>query len=235
MKKLSSQGQSFAEEIASQHHLSPDTASLMIQAVARGNGSMAQFTCPELGSVQWMKGGMTMVGDMFNDRLKARVNDLCGAVSARLPKDDLFEPEDAGEGVARTGNSWWPAELGNPSSSGSQNDVRYAVFPSSRRLAIQEKGVTRIYDTADHRIGGVGQQQGGDSRVTFTSQHGKVSLGTLKLILPENPRAEETSPPPRSEGSDPLVLLEKLGALRDAGIISEDEFLQKKKEILSRI
>ena len=29
---------------------------------------------------------------------------------------------------------WWPADLGDPSTSGAQNDMRYAFFPDERRL-----------------------------------------------------------------------------------------------------
>jgi hypothetical protein len=48
--------------------------------VAAGGGTLAQFNCnhPELGgNGQWMSGGMTMVGDMFNYGLKATVSGLC--------------------------------------------------------------------------------------------------------------------------------------------------------------
>jgi len=46
-------------------------------ALARGNGSMAQFNHPELGgNGQWMP-GMIMIGEMFNHALKAKVNALC--------------------------------------------------------------------------------------------------------------------------------------------------------------
>ena len=29
---------------------------------------------------------------------------------------------------------WWPKDLGEPSSTGSQNDMTYAVFPDKHRL-----------------------------------------------------------------------------------------------------
>ena len=35
---------------------------------------------------------------------------------------------------------WWPQELGEPASSGGQNDVRYAFFPEKRRLLIETGG-----------------------------------------------------------------------------------------------
>ena len=56
--------------------------------------------------------------------------------------------------------NWYPSELGNPSSSGSQNNIRYGYFPQTRRLAIDYNGSVTIYDTLDHNIGGVSQQIG---------------------------------------------------------------------------
>ncbi|MCL2722769.1 MAG: SHOCT domain-containing protein [Treponema sp.] len=37
------------------------------------------------------------------------------------------------------------------------------------------------------------------------------------------------------EKDDPIKLLEKLGELKSAGVLTEDEFSEKKKELLSRI
>jgi hypothetical protein len=79
-----------------------------------------------------------------------------------------------------TSANWWPADLGVPSASGGQNDARYAIFPSTRRLAIQMTGVTRVFDTGEHRIGGVQQQQGGRAgTVSFTSQFGTFDISSL--------------------------------------------------------
>lgn len=39
----------------------------------------------------------------------------------------------------------------------------------------------------------------------------------------------------RTDDVDPLEMLERLGKLRDAGVVSEDEFLAKKAEILGRL
>jgi hypothetical protein len=45
----------------------------------------AQFDYRELaGASQWMPGGMTMVGDMFNNGLKAKVDGLCSELSQIL-------------------------------------------------------------------------------------------------------------------------------------------------------
>jgi hypothetical protein len=78
---------------------------------------------------------------------------------------------------------WWPDGLGEPSATGSQNDLRYAYFSASRRLAVQKGGATILYDTGDHRIGGVSQQQqNNDGGATFTSQNGNVLLSDLKVV-----------------------------------------------------
>jgi hypothetical protein len=77
---------------------------------------------------------------------------------------------------------WWPHNLGQPSSSGSQNDVRYAFFPDARRLAVKQNGNVTLYDSDDHRINGVSQQQGGSSSLAFNSQKGNVKVDGLKKV-----------------------------------------------------
>jgi hypothetical protein len=78
---------------------------------------------------------------------------------------------------------WWPEDLGQPASSGGQNDLQYAYFAGSHRLAISHGGKVTIYDTTGYQIGGVQQQQGGGkSDLSFSSQKGPVSLSDLKQV-----------------------------------------------------
>lgn len=137
-----------------------------------------------------MSGGMTMVGDMFNQGLKNTVNNLCSEISGILMNGQLiFEPavvttfDNNGNqtGTYRSNGNWWPAELGWPSSSGAQNSIRYAIFPDSHRLALDTNGHVTVYDTLDHQIGGVGQQQGNGYSLTFSSQYGTVAIDSLPL------------------------------------------------------
>lgn len=187
MSQLTDFGQGVVSDLSYRYGISQDAVITMIQAVINGNGSMAQFVCPELGgSGQWMQGGMTMVGDMFNTGLQNTVNNLCTEISNILasgqgmifatPAPSAFEP------VTNTSFNWWPAELGVPSSSGAQNNVRYAIFPHCQRLAVDFNGQVTVYNTLDHQIGGVGQQQGNGMSVTFTSQYGTVFLEQLPII-----------------------------------------------------
>jgi hypothetical protein len=161
-------------DIARRHGLSREAVLSMLWAIHVGGGTMAQFSIPELGgSGQWMQGGMTMVGgNMFDNALKARVDALCGELVQLLASNPAVFPASA---------NWWPANLGVPSSAGGQNAVRYAIFPSTRRLAIQINGVTKVFDTGEHHIGGVQQQQqgGGYGSVSFTSQFGTFDVSSL--------------------------------------------------------
>lgn len=169
------------DEIAQRYQLSRQAVLAMLFAVDAGGRTMAQFNIPELGgSGQWMRGGMTLVGDMFNNALKARVDALCNELAELLSTTTVFPASPASSAGRFTSANWWPAELGVPSATGAQNEARYAIFPSTRRLALQFNGVTRVYDTGEHRIGGVQQQQGsGVGSVCFTSQLGTFAVTTL--------------------------------------------------------
>ena len=92
-------------------------AEVMLAAVARGRGAMAQFEHPEFGGPgQWMRGGMTMVGDMFNNALKARVEALCADLAAIFASDAELArapgaSAPASAEAAAPGGAWWPAGL----------------------------------------------------------------------------------------------------------------------------
>ena len=171
-------------DVAQRHGLSREAVLAMLYAIHVGGGTMAQFSIPELGgSGQWMQGGMTMVGgNMFDNALRARVDALCTELAQLLATTSVFPPSA----------NWWPANLGVPSAAGGQNTARYAIFPSTRRLAIQINGVTKVFDTGEHRIGGVQQQQqgGGYGSVTFTSQFGTFDVSSLPEVGTQ--RAAET-------------------------------------------
>jgi hypothetical protein len=148
-------------------------------------------------------GGMIMVGDMFNNALKARVDAICTDVAQlmrqstplRLPPAVLNPDPIPGRWRQpvrfwRCRGNWWPDDLGHAASSGAQNKMRYAWFPETRRLAIDAgDSRVRVYDTGDHRIGGFSQQQSGDQSLRFTSQHGQVNLSELREVKTDGPAA----------------------------------------------
>ncbi|WP_235486742.1 SHOCT domain-containing protein [Frankia sp. AvcI1] len=211
MRTLTSQGERAVADLCARYAVSTDAVYALLEAVRRGNGTMAQFSHPEFGGAgQWMAGGMTMIGDMGNHGLQATVSGLASELAALLAATPLYAPAaaagpvSAGEpgsvhpanrGMAEPG-IWWPDELGRPRASGGQNDTRYAVFPQLRRLAVQSGGgPVRVYDTLDHSIGGVHQQQGAaPGTLSFTSQHGTVTVDSLPMASP---------PPTTSPGVEP--------------------------------
>jgi hypothetical protein len=79
------------------------------------------------------------------------------------------------------GEQWWPNDLGEPSSTGSQNSMRYAFFSKARRLLIEKDNKLTTYDSGDHQISGF-RQSGDGSDLAFTSQNGSVNLGELRKI-----------------------------------------------------
>ena len=172
-------------DIAQRHGLSHEAVLAMLFALHTGGGTMAQFSIPELGgSGQWMRGGMTMVGgNMFDNALRARVDALCNELAQLLATTTVFPASTRDTRTGFSSANWWPADLGVPSAAGGQNDARYAVFPSTRRLAIQINGVTKVFDTGEHQIGGVQQQQGGGyGSVSFTSQLGTFDVSSLREL-----------------------------------------------------
>lgn len=190
MVKLTPEGQELVDKLAQRYNLSPEAVKTMLDAVYNGQGTMAQFNSPELGGFgQWMLNGMTMIGDMFNQNLKNTVDNLGKDLSGALASGSkLFEisatPVDTTSGASSSNSGqWWPSDLGSPSTSGAQNQTRYAWFPSIARLAIEQDGKITVYDSQDHQIGGVSQQQDGSgATLTFTSQHGRVKVDSLPVI-----------------------------------------------------
>ena len=77
-QQQSSGAQESLDDIARRHGFGRGAVDSMLESVRRGHGTMAQFSHPEFsGSGQWMRGGMTMVSDMFNKTLASRVDALC--------------------------------------------------------------------------------------------------------------------------------------------------------------
>ena len=279
MQPLTHDGQEQLRGIAQRYGVSVDAASSMLESLLRGGGSMAQFNVPELGGYgQWMRGGMTMVGDMFNYGLKSLVDGLCNDLSGLLDSNPFVPVQPSAQaGTQQYGSqsqaqgngfgalawsplpNWWPSELGQPSTSGSQNDMRYAYFPGPCRLAIEQNGNVTVYDTLNHQIGGVSQQQGGGYSLSFTSQLGGVDLGQLPVVssnaptppssqqnnlFPQGSYTKESSPNSQAlhnesggqeSEHDVFAKIERLAALKQKGVLTDDEFNAKKAELLARI
>jgi hypothetical protein len=259
MKALTAEGRQHVEDIAGEYNLKTETVETLLKLIISGNGTMAQFNLPELGgNGQWMKGGMTMVGDMFNSTLRSTVDKLCNELSGLVTTKVLFEESadlsngkyEASSENKSSSSGTWPAIFGNPTSSGSQNNFRYAYFSPVRRLVIEENGKRTIYDTKHHHITGISQQQGSGNSHRFTSQDGPVDLNSLSVI---SEPSEPSQPTPgitydvtstagvtgehHTPSTQDIIIstIEKINVLFERGQITEEEFKAKKQELLAKL
>jgi len=265
MKALTKEGQQAISEIAQKYSLEQSTVETLANALVRGNGTMAQFNIPELGGAgQWMRGGMTMVGDMFNHGLKVKVEQVAAELSDLISTKIIFVADDQERPVSGEvkPEKSWPTVFGSPTSSGSQNNFKYAYFGPARRLVIEEDGKRYIYDTKHHQISGVSQQQGSGRSYQFTSNDGTVNLNDLPLISEPGLHQQETPElpydvvsgnsvndtddvrhayssgvevPTRTPQDIVIETIEKLNILFEKGQITEEEFKTKKQELLARL
>ena len=267
MQQLTAQGEHIVQDLAQRYGVSTDAVITLLMALRAGHGTMAQFQHPELGGPgQWMHGGMTMVSDLFNHVLKAQVDGICTELSRLLAQQvDVLQPvshqapsQSQGGGApsapevslfapptSNTTGPWWPAALGRPSSTGAQDHIRYAYFPAARRLAIDSHGHVTVYDTLEHQISGVSQQQSAGASLTFTSQLGVVQLASLPVVSVDGVPAAQTRTaqtqapaqpvPAESSPEDVITTIERLAALKNQGVLSEEEFAATKAALLKRL
>jgi hypothetical protein len=276
MRTLTEEGYRVLDSIAERYGVSRGAVEHLLMAIVAGQATQAQFNHPELGGMgQWSQGGMIMVGDMFNNGLKAKISDICSELATLARRADLQAPQASHQSQYQGDTSslfvpnmpfsgnWWPEELGYAASTGAQNDLRYAFFPATRRLAIRVGDSLAIYDTRDHQISGFSQQQSGDQSLTFTSQHGLVRIADLSEVsaagaeLEGNEVVASHSPEPSSAVSAPSTTqapspkaspeqkrpaeddifgkIERLADLHTKGILTDQEFEAKKKELLDRL
>jgi hypothetical protein len=174
--------------LAAFHSVSPDAVRTILRALRSGGGTMAQFSHPEFGGMSQWSGGMTMVGDMFNNQLKAKLDAICTELVSHLARTEPAGGAVRGDAVSyrsgRAASDWWPISLGAPSAVGAQNTLKYAIFPKARRLAIQDGQQVDVYNTGDHEIFGVAQSQSVDQTITFRSQRGFVRVDELPKVTP---------------------------------------------------
>jgi hypothetical protein len=173
------------DRVAKKHSVSPAAVQVVLAALRSGCGRMAQFSHTDFGGMSQWSPGMSMVGDVFNTQLKAKLDALCTDIAAHLHSSGAAGYErGAGDDVSYHSGSadWWPSGLGRPGAVGAQNDLRYAVFPDACRLVIDDQGAVSIYDTGSHRIFGVAQAQSRDRTLSLKSQDGLVRVADLQKV-----------------------------------------------------
>jgi hypothetical protein len=175
------------DRMAKRHSVSPAAVEVVLAALRSGGGRMAQFSHADFGGMSQWSPGMSMVGDMFNTPLKVKLDALCSDIAAHLdsskaPGGEGFGSDKVSYRSTAGSGDWWPAGLGRPGAVGAQNDLRYAIFPETRRLVIDDRGAVSVYDTGAHRIFGIAQAQSSDRTLSFTSQDGLVRVADLSKV-----------------------------------------------------
>ena len=79
-------------------------------------------------------------------------------------------------------SQWYPAELGRPNSSGSQNNARYAYFANAHRLAVDVGGDVASFMTPWTTRSAVSRSRGSGGSISFSSQYGTVNLSSLPML-----------------------------------------------------
>ncbi|PRY21852.1 putative oligomerization/nucleic acid binding protein [Aliiruegeria haliotis] len=157
MPQLSPVGQAVVNDAVERLGFTPDAVTHVLMALGQGGGTHAQFDLVELGGKgQWSTGGKTMIGDILNTGLHARVAALCADLSSAMAHAQVFLPPE------------------------SQQD----------------------------------------------------------LPEPETPRMDQFQPQPPTSSIDRDAIfdsLEKLGVLRDRGVLTDAEFDQKRADLLARL
>ena len=111
MQQLTDEGRRIVDDVARRHGFSSDAVLCMLLAVSAGYGNQAQFNHPEFGGMgQWSMGGMIMIGDMFNNYLKGRVDSLCQELSSLIQGQPLFQmpaqSQSQSQGGGWQGGGW---------------------------------------------------------------------------------------------------------------------------------
>jgi membrane protease subunit (stomatin/prohibitin family) len=102
--------------------------------------------------------------------------------------------------------------------------------------------VERTFDTTEKAAENIGGSDGGSGGILGTM----VGLGMVNplgnamgnIMSSVMPAAQQTSQPPQAAQPDKdaiLKMLKELGELKAAGILTEEEFAEKKRELLSKI
>jgi hypothetical protein len=157
------------KSLAKKHGFSEETVEVLLNGLVQSGGNQVQFNIAELGGMGQWQGGMVMIGDMFNNMLKNRVNNLCyelAELSRSLPE------EKSKSKVAKS------SEEDKITFKGAQNEIGYQYFASKNRLEILNNGKVKAkYDTTGFELTGAQQQQNNSEKdFKFQDKSGKTLL-----------------------------------------------------------
>src|ERR1700753_3364043 len=102
------------ERMAKKRGVSPGAREGVVYALRSGGGRMAQFSHPDFGGMSQWSPGMSMVGDMFNVQLKAKLDALCSDLAAdadltKAPIDKRSKTDGVSYRSRVQSADWWPS------------------------------------------------------------------------------------------------------------------------------
>ena len=107
----------FIVRVSIRHSVSADAVRTILRALRSGGGTMAQFSHPEFGGMSQWSPGMSMVGDMFNNSLKSKLDAVCAELAAYVAHAPSTDQDRGHEGSevsyhsSRRRSDWWPTDL----------------------------------------------------------------------------------------------------------------------------
>src|ERR1700712_5159664 len=87
----------FVDRVANRHSISPDAVRTILSALRAGGGTMSQFRHADFGGMSQWSPGMTMVGDMFNNSLKTKLDAVCTELAAYVVETPSADPVQGGD------------------------------------------------------------------------------------------------------------------------------------------
>jgi hypothetical protein len=182
---MSASDDELVERMAKRHSVSPAAVQVVMTALRSGGGRMAQFSHADFGGMSQWSPGMSMVGDMFNTQLKAKLDALCSDIAAHLDASGAAGGADLPRTKSATVQcrigGLVAGRIGEAGRGGCSERSSIRGFSETRRLVIDDRGTVSLYDTGHHRIFGVAAQSG-DRTLSFTSQDGLVRVADLPRV-----------------------------------------------------
>src|ERR1700737_1805826 len=113
------------DRMAKKHSVSPAAVQVVLAALRSGGGRMAQFSHADFGGMSQWSPGMSMVGDMFNTQLKAKLDALCSDIATHLDSSEMAggprpEEDEVSYRSPNRSDDWGPAGWGGPAGGGAQ-------------------------------------------------------------------------------------------------------------------
>src|ERR1700738_2222588 len=100
------------DRVSSRHTISADAVRTILRALRAGGGTMAQFSHADFGGMSQWSPGMTMVGNMFNNGLKSKLNAVCSELAEYIAETPSTRPDGGREATeisyrsSRHGPDW---------------------------------------------------------------------------------------------------------------------------------